>query len=184
MVGHRDALLEGAIRCIHANGYSRTTARDVVEASHTNLASIGYHYGSKEALLRAAIFESFRRWYMPLIESLTDRSLADSVHALVAGLDEHRWLLAAHLEAVAETPRDSELRRFIAARYGDFRAALAAQLGGGARAEQSAAQVIALLDGASVQWLLQVDWQPDAEALLRAVESLAGADGREQPPTL
>jgi AcrR family transcriptional regulator len=175
MAGHRDALLEGAIRCIHERGYARTTARDVVNASHTNLGSIGYHYGSKEALLRAAIFESFRRWYMPLIEAIEDRDLADIVRELLAGLDDHRWLLVAHLEAVAEAPRDDELRSFIAGRYGDFRDALAARLGGGGDAEEQAGRIMALLDGTIVQWLLGLDWQLDADALLRAIEPRAPA---------
>jgi AcrR family transcriptional regulator len=174
MVGHREALLEGAIRCIHEQGYSRTTARDLVAASGTNLASIGYHYGSKEALLRQAIFESFRRWYMPLIESVAGRGLEASARDLLGSLDEHRWLIVAHLEAVAEAPRDEELRAFIADRYGEFRAALAAQLGGGPAAEESAAQIMALLDGTIIQWLLGTGWQPDPDALLSAIRSAAG----------
>jgi AcrR family transcriptional regulator len=175
MAGHREALLEGAIRCIHEKGYARTTARDVVAASRTNLGSIGYHYGSKDALLRAAIFESFRRWYMPLIESMGDRSLGDSLRELLAGMEEHRWLLVAHLEAVAEAPRDEELRSFIASRYGAFRDAIADQLGGGAQAEEQAARIMALIDGTIVQWLLEVEWQPDADALLRAIDASAVA---------
>jgi AcrR family transcriptional regulator len=39
-------------------GYARTTARDIVAASGTNLASIGYHYGSTQALLNAAVVKS------------------------------------------------------------------------------------------------------------------------------
>jgi AcrR family transcriptional regulator len=175
MAGHREELLEGAIRCIHEKGYARTTARDIVAASGTNLGSIGYHYGSKEALLRAAIFESFRRWYMPLIEAIEDRDIGEIVRELLAGLDEHRWLLVAHLEAVAEASRDEELRRFIAARYGDFRDALAARLGGGADAAEQAARIIALLDGTIVQWLLGVDRKPDPHLLLRAIERQAAA---------
>jgi AcrR family transcriptional regulator len=174
MAGHREALLEGAIGCIHEKGYARTTARDIVGASGTNLASIGYHYGSKQALLRAAIFESFRRWYMPLIDAIEERDLGEIMRELLAGLEEHRWLLVAHLEAVAEAPRDEELRDFIAARYGDFRAALAARLGGGADAAERAAQMMALLDGTIVQWMLGVEWL-DADGLVRAVEGYAAA---------
>ncbi|MGW7070274.1 TetR/AcrR family transcriptional regulator [Streptomyces sp. NPDC054855] len=50
-MGHRDDLLEGAKRCLLEKGFVRTTARDIVKESGTNLASIGYHYGSKDALL-------------------------------------------------------------------------------------------------------------------------------------
>ena len=56
-MGHREDLLEGAKRCLIERGYSRTTARDIVEASHTNLGSIGYHYGTKDKLLLQAMVE-------------------------------------------------------------------------------------------------------------------------------
>ncbi|WP_415951588.1 TetR/AcrR family transcriptional regulator [Streptomyces sp. KLOTTS4A1] len=53
-MGHREDLLEGAKRCLLAKGFARTTARDIVKESGTNLASIGYHYGSKDVLLGEA----------------------------------------------------------------------------------------------------------------------------------
>ncbi|MFM9366595.1 TetR/AcrR family transcriptional regulator [Streptomyces sp. Da 82-17] len=53
-MGHREDLLEGAKRCLLEKGFVRTTARDIVKESGTNLASIGYHYGSKDALLAQA----------------------------------------------------------------------------------------------------------------------------------
>jgi AcrR family transcriptional regulator len=57
-MGHREGLLDGAVRCLREKGYARTTARDIVAASGTNLASIGYHYGSTQALLNAAVVKS------------------------------------------------------------------------------------------------------------------------------
>ena len=54
-MGHREDLLVGAVRCLREKGYAHTTARDIVAASGTNLASIGYHYGSTKALLNAAV---------------------------------------------------------------------------------------------------------------------------------
>ncbi|WP_256104010.1 TetR/AcrR family transcriptional regulator [Streptomyces sp. ODS05-4] len=53
-MGHREDLLEGAKRCLLRTGFVRTTAREIVRESGTNLASIGYHYGSKDALLAEA----------------------------------------------------------------------------------------------------------------------------------
>src|SRR5688572_2194750 len=61
-MGHREDLLEGAKRCLYELGYGRTTARDIVAASGTNLASIGYHFRSKEALLNAAMIEAVEEW--------------------------------------------------------------------------------------------------------------------------
>jgi AcrR family transcriptional regulator len=63
-MGHREDLLEGAKRCLLAKGFARTTARDIVKESGTNLASIGYHYGSKDALLAQA--------YIALVEAMGD----------------------------------------------------------------------------------------------------------------
>ncbi len=54
-MGHREDLLAGAVRCLREKGYAHTTARDIVAASGTNLASIGYHYGSTRALLNTAV---------------------------------------------------------------------------------------------------------------------------------
>jgi AcrR family transcriptional regulator len=61
-MGHREDLLDGAKRCLYEKGYARTTARDIVAASGTNLASIGYHYGSKENLLNAALMSATEDW--------------------------------------------------------------------------------------------------------------------------
>ncbi|GAA2767217.1 TetR/AcrR family transcriptional regulator [Streptomyces paradoxus] len=63
-MGHREDLLEGAKRCLLAKGFLRTTARDIVKESGTNLASIGYHYGSKDALLARA--------YVEMVEGMSD----------------------------------------------------------------------------------------------------------------
>ncbi|MFF3503061.1 TetR/AcrR family transcriptional regulator [Streptomyces sp. NPDC003247] len=63
-MGHREDLLEGAQRCLLEKGFARTTARDIVKESGTNLASIGYHYGSKDTLLAQA--------YVALVEGMGD----------------------------------------------------------------------------------------------------------------
>ncbi|MFF2655165.1 TetR/AcrR family transcriptional regulator [Streptomyces sp. NPDC058045] len=63
-MGHREDLLEGAKRCLLDKGFVGSTARDIVRESGTNLASIGYHYGSKSALLAQA--------YISLMEGLGD----------------------------------------------------------------------------------------------------------------
>ena len=64
---HRERLIEAAIACLQEKGYARTTSRDLVAASGTNLASIGYHFDSKEHLLNVAVTEAFQRWLKPLI---------------------------------------------------------------------------------------------------------------------
>ncbi|NIB31876.1 helix-turn-helix transcriptional regulator [Pseudonocardia sp. MCCB 268] len=50
-MGHREGCWPGQ-RGASEKGFGRTTARDVVAASGTNLASIGYHFGSGRAAHR------------------------------------------------------------------------------------------------------------------------------------
>ena len=86
-MGNREALLEGAIRCLETRGYAQTTARDLVRESQTNLGAIGYHFGSKEALLYEALTVCFRRWLERLASeaiSLAGTSPADLGTAILA----------------------------------------------------------------------------------------------------
>src|ERR1700748_1108865 len=57
-MGNREALLSGSKRCLIEKGYARTTARDIAAASGVSLAAIGYHFGSKDALMNQAVYES------------------------------------------------------------------------------------------------------------------------------
>ncbi|MEV6174694.1 TetR/AcrR family transcriptional regulator [Streptomyces sp. NPDC051954] len=75
-MGHREDLLEGAKRCLLEKGFARTTARDIVKESGTNLASIGYHYGSKDALLAQA--------YVSLVEGVGDAFGGDGTSGISA----------------------------------------------------------------------------------------------------
>src|SRR5947207_1143650 len=61
-MGNREALLAGAKRCLIEKGYARTTARDIAAASGVSLAAIGYHFGSKDALMNQAIYEFVGEW--------------------------------------------------------------------------------------------------------------------------
>jgi AcrR family transcriptional regulator len=71
-MGHREDLMIGAKRCLIEKGYARTTARDIVAVSGTNLASIGYHYGSKDALLNKALVEAISESGLELSAALAE----------------------------------------------------------------------------------------------------------------
>jgi AcrR family transcriptional regulator len=62
-MGNREALLDGAKRCLLEKGYSKTTARDVADAAGVSLAAIGYHFGSKESLLEQAFMAAMEDWF-------------------------------------------------------------------------------------------------------------------------
>src|SRR5262249_60393129 len=61
-MGNREALLAGAKRCLIEKGYARTTARDIAAASGGSLAAIGYHFGSKDALMNQALYGRIGAW--------------------------------------------------------------------------------------------------------------------------
>src|SRR3954464_9612473 len=88
---HRDKLIEGAIACLRTKGYSRTTSRDIAQAADANLASIGYHFGSKEALLNEAITRTCEEWTTQMGEAAfageDDSPLGQMAASWVAMLD-------------------------------------------------------------------------------------------------
>lgn len=55
----RDRLLAAAVSIFAANGYRDATISDVCEAAKANIASVNYHFGSKENLFRHALREAF-----------------------------------------------------------------------------------------------------------------------------
>jgi AcrR family transcriptional regulator len=189
-MGAREDLLRGARRCIEEKGYARTTARDIVAASGTNLASIGYHFGSKEALLNEAIGAAFEEWTEHLIEVGVEASTDDPMQRLTASmiamLDEfgkNRALEQAFVEAIAQAERSPELRAQMAGQYATSREAIAESvrdaLGDGIEEagvdpKAIASYLMAVCDGLVLQSLVDPDAIPTGEEL---VASLAGAVG-------
>ena len=188
--GHRERLLEAAIACLQEKGYARTTSRDLVAASDTNLASIGYHFGSKEHLLNVAVTEAFQRWLKPLIALAADpgpasplERLGRTLNGVMATLDQNRPLITACLEAWAQLARSDDLRAEMTSTYEDFRVVIArttrdafAEIGTEEiDADAIAALIIALFDGLLVQWQLDPAGAPSAERLLAAAQGAIGA---------
>jgi AcrR family transcriptional regulator len=186
---HREALLEGAIQCLQEKGYARTTARDIVAAAGSHLPSINYYFGSKEALLNAAIAESARRW-MARVEELTaggsPKNAWEWLQALGADMfdvfEESRPIIAAFFEALAEAQRSEELRLQLAGYEREFRQGLArlaeealppGAAERGVDPELVAAFLMALADGLMIQWLLEPERTPGPDQLLRALGGLA-----------
>jgi AcrR family transcriptional regulator len=182
-VGHREALLAGARRCLLEQGYSRTTARDLVAASGTNLSSIGYHFGSKQALLNEAIQQCFDEY----IEQIEQIVFADpgasplqrvraSWEALVSTFVQHRPLMVAFIEALAEAERVPELRPALAECYERLRATVADMVRASVEglsdptARQVSSFLIAVHHGLRVQWLLDPQRAPSPDELMTALE--------------
>jgi AcrR family transcriptional regulator len=158
----KDRLLDAAVVCLQRQGYAATTARDVASEAGANLRSIGYHYGSTQGLLLAAISVNWRRWLQPLIvaASSDDRAprerLRDGMALFVSALSENAPMVNAWLEAVTLASRDTDLRTTLAENQKQFRSALARTLAetGQSDAESRAAAIITVCDGLVVRFLL------------------------------
>jgi|SRR5215207_254646 len=202
-MGHRERLLAGAKSCLYERGYSRTTARDIVEASGTNLASIGYHFGSKEALLNAAMMEAVGEWGEELERILLTDSDENSDPMerfgaiwtrVIESFEAHRPALVASFEAFAQAQHSPKLREQLAEGHEQARlwlAALFRRIGSTAGEEPARAVgsfYLALLNGLMVQWLLDPDCAPTGrdmvEALRMILESVRPAEQQApQPPS-
>jgi AcrR family transcriptional regulator len=180
-MGHKEELLAAARRCLVARGYARTTARDLVAESGTNLASIGYHFGSKDALLAEALGDAFIE-YTDKVVALAGTLAPDQTdpHTAVASAwlamtdvqHEARPLLVAFVETLAQAERSDPLRAQLAAGYEEMRrriieAILAMVPDLPADAARSVASFfVAVSDGYMVQWLLDPEATPTGADLL------------------
>jgi AcrR family transcriptional regulator len=183
---NREVLVEGATRCLQTKGYARTTARDIAAASGANLASIGYHFGSKEGLLNEAIARIDAEWTRSIIDAALAvagapplEQMGRSWVAMLDSFERQRPLLVALVEAMAQVERSDDLRAQMAAHYRELRATVAdsvssslgpdAAAASGADPRAVASFLIAVCDGFVWQWLLDPEETPSGEQLVTAL---------------
>jgi len=182
---HREQLLEGAIECLRTKGYARTTTRDIAAAANANLASIGYHFGSKEALLNQAILRACEQWTNRLGEAAfagEDESplgqMAASWVAMLNSFEELRPILVGLIEAAAQSAWSDDLRQELAAHYRVSReqVALMVRQSLGEGVEEAGVDpkvvgsfLIAVCDGLVLQWLIDPDETPRGEELISSL---------------
>ncbi len=200
-MGHREELLAAARRLLETKGYARITARDLVAESGTNLASIGYHFGSKEGLLNTAIGQISQEWHMQLAavamaepDVVPIERARTTWTALLESLPGKRALLLSYVEALAQAERNPELRRQFAAQYREGRAQIAGLVAQSLGVDTSsddpryraiASFVIAVCDGLALQSLLDPDDAPTSTELNEGLASvwLASLPGVGAPGT-
>jgi AcrR family transcriptional regulator len=197
-MGHRERLLAGAGRCLFERGYAHTTARDIVAASGTNLASIGYHFGSKEALLNAAMIEAIDEWGEELERALitdTDVGSMDPIERfesiwtrVIESFEMHRPLWVASFEAFVQAQHSPDLREHLAAGHEEARFGLAAlfQRIDERMVDERAGRTVgsfylALMSGLMTQWLLDPQRAPSGRAMAEALRTIvASVQGTEE----
>jgi AcrR family transcriptional regulator len=194
-VGNREKLLAGAMKCLQEKGYARTTARDLVAASGANLASIGYHFGSKEALLNEAVARGVVLWAKSIEAeafaaggATTEERLELALAAMIDRFDELEPYLLSFVEAFPQAIRSNELRATMAAAYEDvrrsggetFRRWLAhdgIELSPRDR-DTLASLMLALCDGLILQWLLDRERPPSSANVMEALRAALPAVAR------
>jgi len=193
-MGHRADLLAGAKRCLYDKGYARTTARDIVAASGTNLGSIGYHYGSTEALMQAAMLSAIEDWGDVLGAALAtggDDEPADPLvrywRRVIGSMHSHRTLWLASIEAMLQSEHSPELKAQLAEGIEQGRRGLAAILTGQDEdtideqtVRTTGAVAMALMSGVLTQWLTDPARAPSAEQIAAGVRGLGLAPGLDQ----
>ncbi|WP_399895683.1 TetR/AcrR family transcriptional regulator [Streptomyces sp. BBFR51] len=190
-MGHRDDLIDGAMQCLREKGYARTTTRDIVAASKTNLASIGYHYGTKESLLRAALIKSMDEWgtetFAAVAEETSDVAADDPLARfeavwtkIINAVPDNRALWVLSFEVFAQLDHDEELRTFMAQAMPDAYEAFAELFGGlTATADPQSARLVgmlchSLLTGVLSQWLIDPENAPSGHDLTEALRLITG----------
>jgi AcrR family transcriptional regulator len=180
-MGHREDLLEGAKRCLVERGYSRTTARDIVEASHTNLGSIGYHYGTKDRLLLQAMVEmsgelAVRMMTVDVGGGDAESRLLAFWEGMIASFHADPGLWKANIEILAQTLHDDELRSRLAATQEEGRVGIGRHLTPEARGANRAVGSVhfALIMGVMSQHLLDPEQAPSAADIVAGLRAIGG----------
>ncbi|MGK4581585.1 TetR/AcrR family transcriptional regulator [Kitasatospora sp. HPMI-4] len=182
-MGNREDLLAGAKRCLYEKGYGRTTARDIASAAGVSLAAIGYHYGSKDALLVQAMIEAMGEWGDAIEKALADLGdAATPEERFVAAWDRvlesfvvHRELWAVQLEISTKVVSSPELTEAFAATQREARLGLSAIFQGLEEVPDTPEELArgafyqSLLVGLAVQWFAAPDQAPDGRELLRGL---------------
>lgn len=190
--------------CLREKGYAHTTARDLVEASGTNLGAIGYHFGSKEALLNQAIYLGYEQWLdrvaaatLPARAGSFWQTLALAIGEVLNTIEAQRPLCVAFIEALAQAEWSEELRQQIARGYDRYRRAVARYIdatlahprnhgdasGASDLSDPSdaamtiAALVVALMDGLLLQWLVDREKVPTAQEFMTSLRDGIVATG-------
>lgn len=190
-MGNREDLLAGARRCLEEKGWARTTVRDIVTAAGgVSMAAIGYHFGSREKLLNAALIEAIDEWGTRIGRTLASYGAAGSSPAeryeamwttIIKSFQDDRTLWLATLEALLQAEHSDDLRRYLAGSQAQGRQGLAAlllntpedEIGDTAARTLGAAQM-ALFTGLMTQWLTDPRQAPDASEIVAGLRALTG----------
>ncbi|MGH2963612.1 MAG: TetR/AcrR family transcriptional regulator [Solirubrobacterales bacterium] len=174
---NRSNLVEGTLRCLERMPPERVTARTIAQESGANLASIAYHFGTKDNLVTEAVIEGLDRWLADIAAGLDDLPSQEpsarfrrAAEVIETSRRRHTGLARNFVGALAKAQHDSRIRDLLAAGFRRTRLNVASILGlGGDRAgEDAAGLVVALFDGLLFQALLDPALAVAGERMERA----------------
>jgi AcrR family transcriptional regulator len=174
---NRSNLIKGTLRCLERLPPERVTARAIAQESGANLASINYHFGSKDNLLTEAVIEGLDRWLDEVAAGLGDletQAPAERYRRAAEVIEttrrRHTGLARNFVGALAKAQHDPRIREMLAEGFGRTRPSVASLLGlGGDRAGRDAAGlVLALFYGLLLQVLLDSGLGIEGARLKRA----------------
>jgi AcrR family transcriptional regulator len=160
---NRARLVEGTLRCLERLPAERITARAIASESGANLASIGYHFGSKDELVTEAVIEGLDRWLDEIAARLGDlerqppkERYRRAAEVIEDTREHHAGLARNFVGALAKAQHEARIRERLAEGFRRTRPSVAALLGlGDDRIGRDAGGlVLALFYGHLIQVLL------------------------------
>jgi len=190
-MGHKEDLLAGAKKMLLERGFAHTTARDIVAASGTNLASIGYHFGSKDALMMQAMIDLMaefgERFAPPELrdaDTPSDEKFVAAWRRIIDAFEVDRPLMVASYDVLGQMEHAPELRAMMRGAYEMVRADMAFDFlnmpeGTDPATIRAVSSVfLAMLSGLLVQYLVDPATAPKADELLSAMRFIGKALGK------
>lgn len=186
-MGNREDLLAGARRAILERGVAKVTARDIAAEAGVSLAAIGYHFGSKDELVTAALLESVGDGIGDGMEAIVGETAAlpllDGFARLWDRMPEvferNREALLASLENTVRVLRDADGAKALGEAAEQGYLGVAEQLRD-AHPELGEDEVVAvakldfvLVQSLGIMWLMNPASLPSGEEFARAVAVLA-----------
>lgn len=189
-VGTRERLVRATREAIRDLGTPEVTARRITARAGANLASIPYHFGSKDALVAEALVAEARDLVAPVLDLLGSDEpgpgrAAGAVAMLTDLFDRSRAQVPVYLAALASAPHDDAVADGIGSLWRELRVGLASdvarQLDMGALPawvdpDATAALILALVNGVVVASVADPDG-PDHRAVAGQFLSLLLAAG-------
>jgi AcrR family transcriptional regulator len=188
-VGNREDLVAGAKRCLIEKGYGATTARDIASASGVSLAAIGYHFGSKDALMNQALYELIGEWGDEVGRAMAEEGVPadDPVRRFETIMERTvasfggpgRGLWVAQLELLSLVGHNEELRAFLASVQGEAAGGLAQLFLGidpvqePERAREAGSVLHALFIGIMAKWFMDPKQALSAHELAEGLRIIA-----------